>query len=157
MLILAINPALRLYSVVSWLSFFVLFVALAKTYSFAIFGLCVGWCELQMCMAFSVGFLFNHFLFSWARNSLSVIVVNFSPLAFICSPLSEVKSIGFSFLNFKATVRIWLSGERLLKSTGSSDKSEISILKSLVSKRALIDFKALCTFLLLSSSSLDFK
>jgi len=30
--------------------------ALAKTYSFAIFGLCVGWCELQKCMAFSVGF-----------------------------------------------------------------------------------------------------
>jgi len=29
--------------------------ALAKTYSFAIFGWCVGWCELQMCMAFSVG------------------------------------------------------------------------------------------------------
>jgi hypothetical protein len=28
-----------------------------KTYFFAIFGLCVGWCELQMCMAFSVGFL----------------------------------------------------------------------------------------------------
>jgi hypothetical protein len=32
--------------------------ALARTYSFAIFGLCVGWCELQMCMAFSVGFSF---------------------------------------------------------------------------------------------------
>ena len=35
--------------------FFVRLSALAKTYSFAIFGLCVGWCELQMCMAFSVG------------------------------------------------------------------------------------------------------
>jgi len=28
---------------------------LAKTYSFAIFGFSVGWCELQMCMALSVG------------------------------------------------------------------------------------------------------
>jgi len=37
--------------------FFVRLSALAKTYSFAIFGLSVGWCELQMCMAFSVGFI----------------------------------------------------------------------------------------------------
>ncbi|OXA73750.1 hypothetical protein B0A67_03505 [Flavobacterium aquidurense] len=39
-------------SVVNWSSFhFVLFVALANTYSFAILVLFVGWCELQMCMA----------------------------------------------------------------------------------------------------------
>jgi len=35
--------------------FSVLLIALAKTYSFAIFGLCGGWCELQMCMALYVG------------------------------------------------------------------------------------------------------
>jgi len=34
-------------------------LALAKTYSFAILGWCVGWCELQMCMAFSVGIIAN--------------------------------------------------------------------------------------------------
>ncbi len=46
------------------LFFFVRLSALAKTYSFAIFGCSVGWCELQMCMAFSVGivlFQFNFF------------------------------------------------------------------------------------------------
>jgi len=31
-------------------------LALEKTYSFAIFGLCFGSGELQMCMAFSVGY-----------------------------------------------------------------------------------------------------
>jgi len=30
------------------------FSALAKLYSFAIFGLCVGCCELQMCMALAL-------------------------------------------------------------------------------------------------------
>jgi hypothetical protein len=35
--------------------------ALAKTYSFAIFGFRVGWCELQMCMALSVG-IFSQFI-----------------------------------------------------------------------------------------------
>jgi len=28
-----------------------------ETYSFAIFGFSFGWCELQMCMAFSVGLM----------------------------------------------------------------------------------------------------
>ena len=37
------------------------FSALAKTYSFAILGFSVGWCELQMCMALSVG-IFSHFI-----------------------------------------------------------------------------------------------
>jgi len=32
--------------------------SVGKTYSFAIFGLCGGCNELQMCMAFSVGILF---------------------------------------------------------------------------------------------------
>ena len=43
------------------------FSALAKTYSFAIFGLCVGFSELQMCMALCVGFyipLINSFALS---------------------------------------------------------------------------------------------
>ena len=39
------------------------FSALAKTYSFAILGLSVGLCELQMCMALCVGFF--KFLFSF--------------------------------------------------------------------------------------------
>lgn len=110
-----------------------------------------------MYKTWSVGISIIHFLFNCSRNSLSVIVVNFSPLAFICKPLSEVKSIGFSFLNFKATVRIWLSAELFLKSFGNNDMSDISILKSLVSKRLFIDFKAFCTFLLLALSSFDFK
>ncbi len=36
--------------------YFFCLLELAKTYSFEIFGLCVSWCELQMCMAFSVGY-----------------------------------------------------------------------------------------------------
>jgi len=49
------NPCLRIGDVVRSVFFFVRLSALAKTYSFAIFGCSVGWCELQMCMAFSVG------------------------------------------------------------------------------------------------------
>jgi hypothetical protein len=40
----------------------VTFFCVGKTYSFAIFGLCVGSCELQMCMALGVAIL-NFFFF----------------------------------------------------------------------------------------------
>jgi len=43
------------HNVVRSVFFFGRLVALAKTYSFAIFGFSFGWCELQMCMTFSVG------------------------------------------------------------------------------------------------------
>ncbi len=37
--------------------FFSRLSALAETYSFAIFGFSLGWCELQMCMAFCIGYI----------------------------------------------------------------------------------------------------
>jgi hypothetical protein len=42
--------------------FFVRLSALAKTCSFAILGLSVGWCELQMCMALALGFTFPYLI-----------------------------------------------------------------------------------------------
>jgi len=51
--VLAIKPLLFLYIVVHWLFLSANLLALAKTYSFAIFGFSLGWCELQMCMALS--------------------------------------------------------------------------------------------------------
>src|SRR5690554_2010097 len=53
----ALSPALRIAIVVRSYFFFGRLSALAKTYSFAIFGCSVGCCELQMCMAFSVGII----------------------------------------------------------------------------------------------------
>jgi len=52
---LALNPLFLIHAVVRSVFIFGRLSALAKTYSFAIFGLSIGWCELQMCMAFSVG------------------------------------------------------------------------------------------------------
>tara|TARA_R110002072_G_scaffold117071_9_gene247864 strand:- start:188 stop:424 length:237 start_codon:yes stop_codon:yes gene_type:complete len=52
---LPLNPLFLIHAVVRSVFFFGRLSALAKTYSFAIFGLRVGLCELQMCMAFSVG------------------------------------------------------------------------------------------------------
>jgi hypothetical protein len=54
---LALNPLFLIHAVVRSVFFLGLLSALAKTYSFAILGCSVGWCELQMCMAFSVGIL----------------------------------------------------------------------------------------------------
>ena len=42
------------------LSFLVGFVCVGKASSFAIFGLCVGWCELQMCLLLAWAFLWFH-------------------------------------------------------------------------------------------------
>ena len=42
---------------------------------------------------------------------------------FNCKPLSDVNTIGFSPLYFKATERIILSGERLSKSSGNKEVS----------------------------------
>ena len=52
----------------------------------------------------------------------------FRPFALTCNPLSLVSRIGFSPLNFNATVKMLLSGERLSKSLGNNDKSDSSIL-----------------------------
>jgi hypothetical protein len=52
---LTTEPQLLVGDVVRWVFFFGRLSALAKTYSFAIFGCSVGLCELQMCMALSVG------------------------------------------------------------------------------------------------------
>jgi len=49
------KPLLFLYIVTHWLSFQV-FVAEAKTYSFAILGLSGDFSELQMCMALGLAF-----------------------------------------------------------------------------------------------------
>jgi len=51
---LALKPPLFLqcYSLALFRSAW--FSALTKSYSLTIFGLCFGWCELQICMAFSV-------------------------------------------------------------------------------------------------------
>src|SRR5680860_1389023 len=49
------------YSITCWLYFFVRLSALAKTYSFAIFGFSVGLFELQICMALS-GCIFSQFV-----------------------------------------------------------------------------------------------
>ena len=55
------------------------------------------------------------------------IVAIFNPFALTCNPLSEVSKIGFSSLNLRATERILLSGDFLLKSIGNNDKSDNSI------------------------------
>lgn len=60
----ALNPPFCQTAVVRSVFFFVRLSALGNPYSFAIFGLRVGWCELQMCMALSVGIISCHLLCS---------------------------------------------------------------------------------------------
>jgi hypothetical protein len=60
-----------IYDVVRSVFFFVCLLALAKTYSFVIFGLSVGLSELQMCMAFSIG-LFPKVIIQFIVTSLGV-------------------------------------------------------------------------------------
>ena len=62
-----------------------------------------------------------------------------NPLALTCRPLSEVRRIGFSCLNFKATVRMLLSGDRLLKSEGRRLESERRWRESEAGKKAIRD------------------
>ena len=92
-------------------------------------------------------------------------VAIFSPLAFTCKPLSEVTKIGFSSLNFKATVRILLSGDFLLKSSGNKLGSDNSMETLSLSIALFINLNAVSTFLFssllsfifnLSSSSITF-
>jgi len=64
------------------------------------------------------------------------------PFALICNPLSEVSIIGFSLLYLRATARIKLSGDFLLKSVGSNVKSAVSILTLRLSILSFISLKA---------------
>ena len=74
---------------------------------------------------------------------------------FNCNPLSDVNIIGLSFLYFKATDRIILSGERLSKSSGNNEVSANSYIISWVF--SLFKFyKAFSAFFFFCSSSLIF-
>ena len=81
--------------------------------------------------------------FAWFKNAFNVIVVMLNPFAFICKPLSEVSIMGFSLLYLKATERIKLSGDFLLKSFGNKARSAVSILIFRLSKLSLICLIAL--------------
>jgi hypothetical protein len=57
-------------------------LALGKTYSFVIFGLCFGLSELQMCMALSVGYfsvsIFHSIVFNLSATTFNVFSISFS-------------------------------------------------------------------------------
>ena len=74
-------------------------------------------------------------------------VAIFNPFAFTYKPLSEVTNIGFSSLNFSATVRILLSGDFLLKSSGNKLGSDNSMETLSLSIALFINLKAISTFL----------
>ena len=87
------------------------------------------------------------------RNSLRERVAIFNPFAFTCNPLSEVSKIGLLSLNLRATERILLSGDFLLKSFGNNDESDNSIDTLGRSKDLLILRNAFSTLRLSSLSS----
>ncbi|KAF5042465.1 hypothetical protein DSECCO2_512310 [anaerobic digester metagenome] len=80
--------------------FFVRLSALAKAYSFAIFGLCIGWCGLQMCMAFSVGFSITILIRSASVLSSNVLLhLQFQSVFF--RALGKNSSFGFFRVGFR--------------------------------------------------------